>query len=364
MFNFSRKNLWNCGGVFDVEELQRRLKALDLQAQDSTLWNNKEKMQSLAREQTVLRKSIQELESIEAKIKEMDILLQLSIEEKDEQSFQEVENEIQNLKKEMEALFLKSLLSNKEDRLNAYISIHAGAGGTEACDWAEILLRMFLKYAEKQKFKTQILSITEGEGAGLKSVSFLIEGLYAYGYLNTEKGVHRLVRISPFDANSRRHTSFSAVDVWPEVDDSIEVEIKTEDLRIDTYRSSGAGGQHVNTTDSAVRITHKPTGIVVQCQNQRSQHANKDKALKMLKSALYEHELKKKNEEQKLLNAKKKANEWGSQIRSYVLHPYKMVKDHRTQYETGKTDQVLNGDIQIFIETRLRQKLSEKNIKF
>ena len=350
----------NYGGVFDIEACRKRLKELEEKAQNESLWKDHEKMQSLGQEQSRLKKSIEEWEKIHTQLEDVKILLNMSIEEADESTFQETQSELKTLKNQVETLEFKSLLSNEQDICNTYLSIHSGAGGTEACDWTEILLRMFLKYSEKQKFKAQILSLTEGDEAGLKSVTLLIEGDYVYGYLKNEIGVHRLVRISPFDSNSRRHTSFAAVHAWPEVDDNIEVEIKPDDLRIDTYRSSGAGGQHVNTTDSAVRITHKPTGIVVQCQNQRSQHANKDKAFKMLRSALFKYELEKRNEEQKQINAQKKANEWGSQIRSYVLHPYKMIKDHRTQLEIGKTEDVLNGDIQVFIEAELKRKLSQK----
>lgn len=352
-----------CGGVFDVEACQKRLSELDQMSQDSLLWKDAQRMQKLSKEKSSLRKVILEWEEIDSQWEDLSALLDLAIEEKDEQSFKEAQLEMKNLEIRIESLELKSLLGEERDRSNAYLSIHSGAGGTEACDWAEILLRMYLKYAEKRNYKAQILSLTPGEEAGLKSVTLQIEGELVYGYLKTEGGVHRLVRISPFDSNSRRHTSFAAVHVLPEVDDTIEIEIHNEDLRIDTYRSSGAGGQHVNTTDSAVRITHKPTGIVVQCQNQRSQHANKDKAFKMLKSALFEYEVEKKNEEKKKANAEKKANEWGSQIRSYILHPYKKIKDHRTQFETGKTDRVLNGDLQPFIEESLKQKLISKTRK-
>lgn len=329
-------------------------------SQNSLIWKDTQKMQELSKEQSQLKKVILEWESIDSQWEDLKTLLDLSLEERDEQGFEEVKREVKDLEFKVQSLELKSLLGEAKDQSNAYLSIHAGAGGTEACDWAEILLRMYLKYAERRNYKAQILSLTQGEEAGLKSVTLLIEGELVYGYLKTEIGVHRLVRVSPFDSNSRRHTSFAAVYVLPEVDDAIEVEINMEDLRIDTYRSSGAGGQHVNTTDSAVRITHKPTGIVVQCQNQRSQHANKDKAFKMLRSALFERELEKQSEERKRANAAKKANEWGSQIRSYILHPYKKIKDHRTQFETGKTDRVLNGDIQDFIEESLKQKLISK----
>ena len=252
---------------------------------------------------------------------------------------------------------VESLLSAKNDTNNAYLSIHAGAGGMEATDWAHILYRMYLRWAERQGFKTELLHISEGEGSGLKSVSLLVKGNYSHGLLKMESGVHRLVRISPFDSNARRHTSFASVFAWPEMDQKIELNIRAEDLKIDTYRASGAGGQHVNRTDSAIRIKHIPTGLVVQCQNDRSQHANKDKAMKMLKSALYKKEMEKKEQEKKQRESSKKANEWGSQIRSYILHPYQMVKDHRTGLESPRPKEVLDGDINLFIESALKWRL-------
>jgi len=256
----------------------------------------------------------------------------------------------------LENLELKSFLSGPKDQNDCYVAIHAGAGGTEAADWAGILQRMYFKWAEQQKFSIDILSLSEAEEAGIRSVQFLIKGLFAYGYLQSETGVHRLVRISPFDANSRRHTSFASVFVWPDINDNINIIIKDEDLKIDTYRASGAGGQHVNKTNSAVRITHLPTNIVTQCQNQRSQHANRNQAMKMLKSALYNREEEKKRKEKELLESSKKANEWGSQIRSYILHPYQLVKDHRTEWEIGNPDTVLNGHLDPFISAWLKHK--------
>lgn len=276
-------------------------------------------------------------------------------EDKDEKGFLDFKKELENLKKDLESTEVKSLLNQEHDECNAYISIHSGAGGTEAADWAEILYRMYSRWAEKRGYNVELLSLNEAEEAGIKSATLLIKGPYSYGYLKGESGVHRLVRISPFDSNSRRHTSFSSVFSWPEVDDKIEVNIQSDQLRVDTYRASGAGGQHVNRTDSAVRITHLPTGVVVQCQNQRSQHANKDKAMKMLKAALYKEEMKKKEEEKNERESSKKANEWGSQIRSYVLHPYQMVKDHRTQLEDSNPRSVLDGSLDSFIEAYLKQ---------
>ena len=248
---------------------------------------------------------------------------------------------------------LAQILGGADDRRNAIVTLHPGAGGTEAQDWAEILLRMYLRWADRHGYRTEILEYQPGEEAGLKSVTFSVEGDYAYGYLKAEAGIHRLVRISPFDANSRRHTSFASLFVYPEVDDTIKVEVDEADLRVDTYRSSGAGGQHVNKTDSAVRLTHLPTGIVVACQNERSQHKNRAMAMKILRSRLYELELEKQKEKMDTLHKTKKDNAWGSQIRSYVLHPYRLVKDHRTDIEIGNADVVLDGDIDPFIQAYL-----------
>jgi peptide chain release factor 2 len=238
------------------------------------------------------------------------------------------------------------------------LSINSGAGGTESCDWAAMLLRMYTRYAEHHGYKVSVIEMTEGEGAGIKSCTLSVEGPYAYGYLKAESGVHRLVRISPFDSNARRHTSFASVFAWAEVDDDINIEIRPEDLRVETFRSSGAGGQHVNKTDSAVRMHHTPTGVVVSCQMERSQIQNREKALKMLKARLYELEVEKQNAEKDAMNAQKKANEWGSQIRSYVMHPYQMVKDHRTSFETNQVDDVMNGDLDSFIMAYLKSQMT------
>ena len=262
--------------------------------------------------------------------------------------------------KDLNEAELQTLFFEKDDELNAILTIHPGAGGTESQDWAEMLLRMYLRYAERKGYKTEILDFLPGEEAGLKSVTVRVEGDYVYGHLSLESGVHRLVRISPFDANKRRHTSFAAVFVYPEIEEEIEIEIDPDDLRIDTFRSSGRGGQHVNVTDSAVRITHLPTGIVVQCQNERSQHKNKASAMKVLRARLYELEKKKKLEKLEKLEDAKSEIAWGNQIRSYVLHPYKMIKDLRTDVETGNVERVLDGDIDEFIEASLLLRMNEK----
>ena len=284
---------------------------------------------------------------------DLEVYLELLKEKEDEKVIKEVQKGISELSKELDSLKLKSMLKEKEDPNNAILFIHAGAGGTESCDWANILLRMYLRWVERKGYSSQILHITGGEEAGIRSATLLISGLYAYGYLKAESGVHRLVRISPFDAAKRRHTSFASVFASPEIDESVEVEIKDADLKIDTYRASGAGGQHVNVTDSAVRITHLPTGIVAQCQNERSQHQNKATALKILRSRLFEYYREKEREKLAEIEKKKKKIEWGSQIRSYVLHPYRMVKDHRTNLEEGNVDKVLDGEIDEFIEAYL-----------
>ena len=274
-------------------------------------------------------------------------------EENDEEALAEVGRDLELLRVSVRDEELKMMLGSEQDPMNAIVSIHAGAGGTEAQDWAEMLLRMYLRWAERRGFKSTIIDYQPGDEAGVKSVSMTLEGEYAYGYAKAEIGIHRLVRISPFDAGGRRHTSFASVFVYPEVDDEIVVEIDESDLRIDTYRSTGAGGQHVNKTDSAVRLTHFPTGIVVQCQNERSQHKNKAMAMKYLKSRIYELKLQEQNAKLDEVNKLKKDITWGSQIRSYVLHPYKMIKDHRTNLEVGNVGRVLDGDIDDFIEAYL-----------
>ncbi len=301
-----------------------------------------------------MEKTIVEWNTLHGNVEDSLVLLEILKEEPNEQSFSELRKEHSHLTEQLKELELKSFLSGAHDRGDCYVAIHAGAGGTEAADWAGILQRMYFKWAEQKKFSIEILSLNAAEEAGIRSVQFLVKGLFAYGYLQSETGVHRLVRISPFDANARRHTSFASVFVWPDVDESIEITIKDEDLKVDTYRASGAGGQHVNKTDSAVRISHLPTNIVIQCQSQRSQHANRNQAMKMLKSALYKREEEQRKKEKESLESSKKANEWGSQIRSYVLHPYQMVKDHRTGREIADPSAVLNGRLDPFISAYLK----------
>lgn len=281
------------------------------------------------------------------------ILLELAIDENDEEVCKEIECNLEKIAKEVEDIEFRHMLNGEHDINNAFVSINAGAGGTEAQDWVEMLLRMYLRWAEKKNFKTEIIEILTGDEAGIKNVTFSVTGDYSHGYLKAEIGIHRLVRISPFDAGKRRHTSFASVFVYPDIEDEIVIEIDESDLRIDTFRSSGAGGQHVNKTDSAVRITHLPTGIVAQCQNERSQHKNKATALKVLKARLYEHQQKEQAKKMEELHSTKKQIAWGSQIRSYIMQPYRMVKDHRTNKEVGNVEAVLDGNIDGFIKEYL-----------
>ena len=339
--------------VFDVSELELKIKDLEILSTKNDFWDDQEKARAILQKKTKLSDSLDQWKRFQSHIQDAENLWLIASEEKDEQVINDLALELEQLASDVNLEELKMMLASEQDPLNAIMSIHAGAGGTEAQDWAEMLLRMYLRWAEKRNFKTNIIDYLPGDEAGVKSVSFTVEGEYAYGYAKAEIGIHRLVRISPFDAGARRHTSFASVFVYPEVDDEIKIEIDADDLRIDTFRSGGKGGQHVNKTDSAVRITHLPTGIVVQCQNERSQHKNKAMAMKYLKSRLYERELQQKNEKLDEENKLKKDIAWGSQIRSYVLHPYKMVKDHRTDLETGNTQKVLDGEIDDFIQTYL-----------
>ena len=296
---------------------------------------------------------MEQWKKLDRDIQDSKALFQLAEEEQDDSALEEVRLEVEKLESAVRDEEFKMMLGNEEDHLSAILTIHAGAGGTEAQDWAEMLSRMYFRWSERKGFATQIIDFLAGDEAGIKSITLTVEGVYAFGYLKAESGIHRLVRISPFDAGSRRHTSFASVFVYPEIGDEIVVEVNEKDLRIDTYRSTGAGGQHVNKTDSAVRITHIPTGIVVQCQNERSQHKNKAVAMKVLKSRLYEMKLREKNEKINEIEKSKKDIAWGSQIRSYILHPYKMVKDHRTNLEIGNVGRVLDGDIDDLIESYL-----------
>lgn len=320
---------------------------------EPNFWEGGEATQKILKERTSLLESLSTWEQEKKGLEEMEILLQLIEEQRDDGEAQALLERIQRSEEAVGQMEFRRMLGGEHDERNAIVSINAGAGGTEAQDWVEMLLRMYLRWAENKKYRTEIIDILAGEEAGLKNVTFTVNGRYAYGYLKAEVGIHRLVRISPFDAGARRHTSFASVFVIPEIPDEIVIEIDEKDLRIDTYRASGAGGQHVNKTDSAVRITHLPTGIVVQCQNERSQHKNKAMALKILKARLYEKEMKEKAEKIEELHNNKKEIAWGSQIRSYILHPYKMVKDHRTDLVVHQVDRVLDGEIDELIKTYL-----------
>jgi peptide chain release factor 2 len=346
------------GGIFDVDSKQKRIAELNLQSENPDVWNNPKLLNKYNQEKSFLEKSLGDYNDLKQRLDDNRVLLDMATEAQDEDTFKEVQSELKALQKLHDEIELKTLLNGESDINNAYVAINSGAGGTESCDWANMLLRMYTRYADKQGYSLETLEMTNGETAGIKSVSLLISGPFAYGNLKSESGVHRLVRISPFDSNARRHTSFASVFVYPEVDDDINIVVKDEDLRIDTYRASGAGGQHVNKTDSAVRMTHLPTGIVVQCQSERSQHTNRDKAMKMMKAALYERELAERQKEKDAMNATKKAVEWGSQIRSYVMHPYQMVKDHRTSYESSQVQDVMDGYLEDFVYAYLKDQVS------
>jgi peptide chain release factor 2 len=342
------------GGFFDVPSRRQELTAIENQASAPDFWNDQEQAQKLLQQRSRLEQKIQRQELFESQIGDAGVLFEFAADDQD--SLDELRKLLELLEHEIGQAETAMLLSGDNDALNAICTIHPGAGGTESQDWAEMLLRMYLKWAEQRGFKTEVIDYQPGEEAGLKSVTFRVEGEYAYGLLAAEAGVHRLVRISPFDQAARRHTSFASLFVYPEIDENIEVEILDKDLRVDTYRATGAGGQHINTTDSAVRITHLPTGTVVQCQNQRSQHQNRAVAMQVLRAKLYELELEKRQKETAELEANKADNSFGSQIRNYVLAPYQLVKDARTKLERGNVDAVLDGEIDDFIKAYLLQK--------
>lgn len=346
------------GGIFDVDSKQERLEEVIRELETPSIWNEPEKAQSLGRERVQLESVVHQLTKLKAEVNDFDELFALAKMDSDTNTINEIANAINPIKKQVEDFEFRRMFSGKMDSSNAYLDIQSGSGGTEAQDWAEMLLRMYLRWGEKHAFDVQLVECSGGDVAGIKSATIHFIGEYAYGWLRTETGVHRLVRKSPFDSGNRRHTSFASVFVSAEVDDNIEISINPAELRIDTYRASGAGGQHVNRTDSAVRITHLPTNTVVQCQNDRSQHKNKDQAFKQLRAKLYELELQKKNAEQQVLEANKSDIGWGSQIRSYVLDQSR-VKDLRTGVETSNTGAVLDGDLDQFIEASLKQGVDE-----
>jgi len=343
-----------CGSIFDPARIRRELSEIENKLADPALWSNPAASQPIMRDRKRLESLIAADEELVRRTGDIDAYFELAREGED--VLADLERDIKALSAYAEELEARTMLSGEADPLNAIVTVHPGAGGTESQDWAEMLLRMYLRWAEQQGYKTEMNDYQDGEEAGIKSATFTILGEYAFGQLAGESGVHRLVRISPFDSAKRRHTSFASVFVSPEIDDSIHVDLKMEDLRIDTYRSGGKGGQHVNTTDSAVRMTHNPTGIVVQCQNERSQHKNREKALKMLRSRLYEYELEKKQAASKKLEDSKLDINFGSQIRSYVLQPYRLAKDHRTKVEVGDVDKVLDGYLEPFLKGYLLAK--------
>ncbi|MEW9082366.1 peptide chain release factor 2 [Caldanaerobacter subterraneus] len=344
------------GVSLDVEGIKKEIEDIEKQMSDPSFWSDLKKSQELSKKQKALKELLEEYESLLSRCEDLYTLIELGLEEGDESIAEEVEREYKELKKEVENLKIRTLLSGPYDKNNAILSIHAGSGGTEAQDWAEMLLRMYTRWANDKGFEVEILDYLEGEEAGIKSATLLIKGPFAYGYLKGEAGVHRLVRISPFDAAGRRHTSFALVEVIPELEDDIEIEIRPEDLKIDTFRASGAGGQHVNKTESAVRITHLPTGIVVSCQNERSQIQNRETAMKMLKAKLLDLMMKERKEKIEDLKGEHREAAWGNQIRSYVFQPYTLVKDHRTNYEEGNVNAVMDGEIDGFINAYLKQK--------
>jgi peptide chain release factor 2 len=326
-------------------------------------WDNPDSAQSIVSQLSVLKSVIEPVEEMQREVEDLQELFELAAAESDQEELKQLEDDLDSLIKKCEQIELAGLLSRPEDMKNCFFSIHAGAGGTESCDWANMLLRMYSRYFETNKYEFKELDITPGEEAGIRSITLRVNGPFAFGKLSCEVGVHRLVRISPFDANKRRHTSFAAVDCMPEFDEDIDIEIKEEDIRIDFYRASGAGGQHVNKTSSAVRITHEPTGIVVQCQNERSQHNNRAQAMKMLKAKLYMLEQQKRDAEIAKLYGNKGEIAWGSQIRSYVMQPYQMVKDHRTNFQVGNVEAVLDGELNGFIESYLRHRAKTRESK-
>lgn len=341
------------GGIFDIEAKQERLEEVNLELENPELWNDPERATKISKEKSQLDNVIGVITALDDKLEDAKAMIDLAVEADDANLLADVQAELDEAEAKVADLEFKRMFSGEMDGNNCYVDIQSGSGGTEAQDWAEMLLRMYLRWCESHGFKAEIMELSAGGVAGIKSASIHVKGDYAFGWLRTEIGVHRLVRKSPFDSNNGRHTSFAAVFVSPEIDDNIEIDINPADLRIDTYRSSGAGGQHVNTTDSAVRITHQPTGIVVACQNERSQHANKDTAMKMLRAKLYEREMMQRMEKQQALEDTKSDIGWGSQIRSYVLDDSR-IKDLRTGVETSNTQAVLDGDLDKFIEASLK----------
>ncbi|CAM2935500.1 peptide chain release factor 2 [Paenibacillus sediminis] len=345
------------GGLFDLDLKREMISNFEVKMAAPDFWDDNERAQSIISEMNAVKSSVDQYEKLQQEFDDAQMMMELAEEENDESLANEVAESVKGLVKKIEDFELQLLLNQPYDKMNAILELHPGAGGTESQDWGSMLLRMYTRWAEKRGFKVEVMDYLPGDEAGIKSVTLLIKGYNAYGYLKAEKGVHRLVRISPFDASGRRHTSFVSCDVVPEINDDVEIEIRNEDLKIDTYRASGAGGQHINTTDSAVRITHIPTGIVVTCQNERSQIKNRERAMTMLRSKLYERKIEEQQKELAEIRGEQSDIAWGSQIRSYVFHPYSLVKDHRTQVETGNIGAVMDGDIDMFIDGYLRSQI-------
>ncbi|WP_371932591.1 peptide chain release factor 2 [Bacillus carboniphilus] len=351
------KRLEDFRGSLDLETKQTRIEQLDHDMTAPDFWDDQNAAQTVINEANSLKEQVNQFNDLNSRYENIEVSLELLKEEEDEDLQTELEEELTSLTNDMNAFELELLLSDPHDKNNAILELHPGAGGTESQDWGSMLLRMYTRWGEKKGFKVETLDYLPGDEAGIKSVTLLLKGHNAYGYLKAEKGVHRLVRISPFDSSGRRHTSFVSCEVMPEFNEEIEIDIRTDDLKIDTYRSSGAGGQHVNTTDSAVRITHLPTNIVVTCQTERSQIKNREKAMKTLKSKLYQRKIEEQQQELDEIRGEQKEIGWGSQIRSYVFHPYSMVKDHRTNVEIGNTQAVMDGDLDPFIDAYLRSRI-------
>ena len=348
--------LTSLGGTFDYDAKKERLEEVNAELEQPDVWNEPDRAQALGKERSSLEAIVDTIDQLDQGVEDVEGLLELAIEEEDQETFDEIEPELAELESKLAKLEFRRMFSGDHDGSDCYIDLQAGSGGTEAQDWTSMMLRMYLRWADAKGFKTEVIEVSEGDVAGLKSATVRISGEYAYGWLRTETGVHRLVRKSPFDSGGRRHTSFSSAFIYPEVDDNIDIEINPSDLRIDVYRASGAGGQHVNTTESAVRITHVPTNTVVQCQNDRSQHKNKDQAMKQLKAKLFELEMQKQNAEKQANEDSKSDIGWGSQIRSYVLDDSR-IKDLRTGVENRNTQAVLDGDLDRFIEASLKSGL-------
>lgn len=340
--------------LFDLARKNEQIEYLDNKIQAPGFWDDPEAAQKVMQELTGLKGSVEDFYRMQKRHEDVYTLWQLGMDEQDDSVYGEVSDGLKALQAEIEHMELSLLLSGEYDGNNAIITLHAGAGGTEAQDWAQMLLRMYVRWAEKSGYKVETLDLLPGDEAGIKSATLLVSGRNAYGYLKAEKGVHRLVRISPFDSSARRHTSFAALDVMPEIDDNVEIVINPVDLKVDTFRAGGAGGQHINKTDSAVRMTHMPTGVVVQCQSERSQIQNREQCMRLLRAKLFELEMQKQQDKKDEIGGEYHAIEWGSQIRSYVFHPYSLVKDHRTGFEIGNTQSVMDGGLDGFIEAYLR----------